>query len=172
QVENPANLVRVSPRLLVRPTADGSGELKFTVAGQSVTVPVTVTGQNEKYAASFVRDVMPVMSKIGCNAGTCHGAQQGKNGFKLSLRGYDPLFDHQALTDDLEGRRFNRAAPEQSLMLLKPSGGVPHMGGVLIQRGEPYHEILRTWIAGGVKLDLQSPRVSKIEISPQGATLP
>ena len=72
---------------------------------------------------SFVRDVMPVLSKLGCNAGTCHGAAKGKNGFKLSLRGYDPIFDHRALTDDLEGRRFNRAAPDKSLMLLKPAGG-------------------------------------------------
>ena len=65
---------------------------------------------------------MPTLSKMGCNAGTCHGSANGKNGFKLSLRGYDPLFDHRALTDDLAGRRFNRAAPDQSLMLLKPSG--------------------------------------------------
>src|SRR5947208_3262602 len=62
---NPANLVSVSPRLLVRPTGDGSGELKFSVAGQDVTVPVAVSGQKEKYPVSFVRDVMPVMSKIG-----------------------------------------------------------------------------------------------------------
>ena len=101
--------------------------------------------------------MMPTMSKMGCNAGTCHGAANGKNGFKLSLRGYDPLFDHRALTDDLAGRRFNRAAPDQSLMLLKPSGGVPHVGGVLTHPGEPYYELLRAWIAAGVKLDLDTP---------------
>ena len=75
--------------------------MKFTVAGQSLSVPVQVTGQKEKYHTDFTRDVMPLMGKLGCNAGTCHGSQQGKNGFKLSLRGYDPLFDHQALTDDV-----------------------------------------------------------------------
>ena len=91
-------------------------------------------------ARRFVRDVMPAMSKMGCNAGTCHGAQSGKNGFKLSLRGYDPLFDHIALTDDLAGRRFNRAAPDTSLMLLKPAGAVPHVGGVLFQPGEEKKE--------------------------------
>jgi hypothetical protein len=172
QVENPANLVSVSPRLLVRPAADGSGELKFNIAGQSVTVPVTVSGQKEKYEVSFVRDVMPVMSKIGCNAGTCHGAQQGKNGFKLSLRGYDPPFDHQALTDDIQGRRFNRAAPDTSLMLLKTSGAAPHVGGALIQPGEPSYELLRSWIAEGVKLDLNSPRVTGIDILPKGPVVP
>ena len=96
------------------------------------------------------------MSKLGCNAGTCHGSLNGKNGFKLSLRGYDPLYDHRALTDDIAGRRFNRAAPDQSLMLLKPAGVIPHVGGVLTQPGEPYYELIRSWIADGVKLDLDS----------------
>ena len=109
---------------------------------------------------------------MGCNAGTCHGSANGKNGFKLSLRGYDPLFDHRALTDDLAGRRFNRAAPDQSLMLLKPSGGVPHVGGVLTHPGEPYYELLRAWIAAGVKLNLETPRVTKIEVFPQGPQIP
>jgi hypothetical protein len=164
--------ITISPRGVVRPTRNGGGELRFALAGQTVNVPVTVTGQKEKYQPSFVRDVMPILSRAGCNAGTCHGAQQGKNGFKLSLRGYDPLFDHQALTDDLEGRRFNRAAPDRSLMLLKPSGGVAHVGGVVIPAGEPYYEIIKSWISDGVKLDLQSPRVTGIEIYPKSAILP
>jgi hypothetical protein len=126
-----------------------------------------VSGFAADYAVSFVRDVMPTLSKMGCNAGTCHGAQDGKNGFKLSLRGYDPQFDHRALTDDLAGRRFNRAAPDQSLMLLKAGGVVPHVGGVLTRPGEPYYELIRTWIATGVKLDLDSPRVTGIELYPQ-----
>src|SRR5207302_9893348 len=78
----------------------------------------------------------------------------------------------QSLTDDLEGRRFNRAAPDRSLMLLKPSGGVPHVGGALIQPGEPYYELLRTWIASGVKLDLGSARVTGIDIAPKSRVLP
>ncbi len=172
QVEQPANLVKISPRGLVRPVADGQGQLKFSLAGQSVAVPVTVRGQKETYQVSFVRDVMPDMSKLGCNGGTCHGAQDGKNGFKLSLRGYDPLFDHRALTDDLEGRRFNRAAPERSLMLLKPSGGVPHVGGAVMQPGEPAYELLKTWIAEGAKLDLDSPRVTGLEVTPKSPVLP
>jgi hypothetical protein len=172
RVEISNHIVNISPRGLVRPAGDGDGELRFTVAGQSVVVPVRVSGQKEKYEPSFVRDIMPVLSKVGCNAGTCHGAQQGKNGFKLSLRGYDPLFDHQSLTDDLEGRRFNRAAPDRSLMLLKPAGGVPHVGGAPIQPGEPYYELLRIWIAEGVKLDLNSPRVTGIDIAPKSAVLP
>jgi hypothetical protein len=171
-IDKPANLVAVSANGLVRPVADGRGELKIGLAGQSVTVPVTVSGQKEKYSPSFVRDIMPVLSKVGCNAGTCHGAAQGKNGFKLSLRGYDPQFDHQSLTDDLEGRRFNRAAPERSLMLLKPIGGAPHTGGVLFQPGDPYYELLKAWIANGVKLDLNSPRVASLDIFPKAPVAP
>ncbi len=173
QLTAPAgNLVSVSPTGLVRPVADGAGELKIAVAGQTFAVPVKVEGQKTTPKVSFVRDVMPTMSKMGCNAGTCHGAAQGKNGFKLSLRGYDPLFDHQALTDELEGRRFNRAAPERSLMLLKPSGEVPHVGGSLTRPGEPYYEMLKAWIASGVTLDLDAPRVASLEVTPKSAVIP
>src|SRR5439155_12014106 len=123
--------VKVSERGQVRPLADGQGEIKFAYQGQSGKIPVVVSGLKTHVEVSFTRDVMPTLSRMGCNAGTCHGSAQGKNGFQLSLRGYDPVFDHLALVDDIGGRRFNRAAPERSLMLLKPSGAVPHVGGVL-----------------------------------------
>ena len=172
KVEVSAPMVEVSPTAMVRPVKDGEGTIKLTLGKQSVEIPVHVKNQSAAYKASFVRDVMPTLSKMGCNAGTCHGAAKGKNGFKLSLRGYDPLFDHRALTDDMAGRRFNRSAPEQSLMLLKPSGGVPHVGGVLTHPGEPYYEVLKAWIADGVQIDLDSPRVVKIELSPKNPQIP
>ena len=103
---------------------------------------------------SFVRDVMPVLAKVGCNAGTCHGSAKGKSGFKLSLRGYDPEFDYAQLVDDLAGRRFNRSAPDQSLMLLKPTTGVPHEGGHVLEPESPAYALLRDWIAQGVKSDV------------------
>ncbi len=171
QVKAP-ELVTLTPTGMVRPKTDGTGQLVFTLAGQSVVVPVKVRGQKDPYQVSFVRDVMPTLSKLGCNAGTCHGAQSGKNGFKLSLRGYDPKYDHRSLTDDLEGRRFNRAAPETSLMLLKTTGAIPHVGGGLVRPGEPAYEMMKEWIASGVKLDLDSPRVSKIDIFPKNPTIP
>jgi hypothetical protein len=171
EAQVPETIVSLSPNGQVRAKADGSGEIKFTLNGQTAVVPVAVSGQSQPYPVSFVCDVQPVLSKLGCNQGTCHGAANGKNGFKLSLRGYDPLFDHRALTDDLAGRRFNRAAPDQSLMLLKPTGAVPHVGGVLTHRGEPYYELLRSWIADGVKLDLDSPRVTSIDIYPKNPVI-
>lgn len=167
-----SDTVTISPTGVVRPTKDGTGEITFTLGGHSVAVPVTVSGLEADLTVSFVKDVMPTLSKMGCNAGTCHGSQNGKNGFKLSLRGYDPLFDHRALVDDLEGRRFNRSAPEQSLMLLKTTGGVPHVGGALTTPGEPYYELLKRWISAGVSLDLDTPRVTKIDIVPQGPVIP
>ncbi len=165
-------LASVSPTGVVRPLADGDGQITFAVGGQTIAVPLKVSGQKVNYNTSFVRDVMPALSKLGCNAGTCHGSLNGKNGFKLSLRGYDPLYDHRALTDDIAGRRINRAAPEQSLMLLKPAGVIPHVGGVVTQPGQPYYELIRSWIGGGVKLDLDGPRVAKIEIFPKNPIVP
>lgn len=172
KIEAPANLVKISETGLVRPVADGNGQLKITLGSQTAQLPVQVSGQKANYEVSFVRDIMPVLSKVGCNAGTCHGAAQGKNGFKLSLRGYDPLFDHLALTDDIEGRRFNRAAPEQSLMLLKPTGAAPHQGGVLFNETDPRYVLIKQWITQGVKLDANSPRVSKINVYPKSPVVP
>ncbi len=160
-------LVDISPHGHVRATTSGSGQISLSLSGLTVSVPLEVSGVEAPYEVDFVRDVMPLLSKLGCNAGTCHGAKQGKNGFKLSLRGYDPAHDHRALTDDLAGRRFNRAAPDQSLMLLKTAGNVPHVGGVRAREGEPYYEILRQWIADGVQIKLDGPRVTGIELQPK-----
>ncbi|RIK74110.1 MAG: hypothetical protein DCC68_23650 [Planctomycetota bacterium] len=172
KIEPSADVVAVSPLGQVHPKADGQATLKVSAAGKSAEIPVNVANSGATYAVDYIRDVTPVMSKLGCNQGTCHGSAKGKAGFKLSLRGYDPLFDHRALTDDISGRRFNRVAPDESLMLLKASGQIPHVGGMLTQPGEPYYEILRQWIASGVKLDLATPRVVKIDVYPQNPIVP
>ena len=161
----------VDPNGKVLPGNDGKGSILATLDGIEVRIPVEVTGQATDFHPDYVRDVMPVVSRLGCNAGTCHGAKDGKNGFKLSLRGYDPVFDVRALTDDLAGRRINRASPRDSLMLLKAAGIVPHEGGVLTKPGESHYEILRQWIEDGAGLDLESPRVTGIEISPSAPVI-
>jgi len=163
----PADVVDVSRGGLVKPLADGKGALALSFAGKSVEVPVTVQGSSAAMHPDFVRDVAPVMSRLGCNAGTCHGSAQGKNGFKLSLRGYDPLFDVTALVDDNASRHVNLASPEDSMMLDKPTGVVPHVGGQLFRPGDAYYEILRSWIAGGAKLNRDAPKVAKIEVFPK-----
>ncbi len=158
--------VTVAPNGLLRSTADGKGELGIAVGTHIAAVVVTVSDTKSEAPVSFVKDVQPVLAKLGCNAGTCHGAAQGKNGFKLSLRGYDPVFDHRALTDDLEGRRFNRADPDRSLMLLKPAGGVPHAGGVVWQLEDANYKLARRWIAEGVKNDAGTEKVKSIAVFP------
>ena len=107
---------------LFRPSRAGTGRIVAHAGGQRVVVPVECTAPAEPYVPDFIRDVNPVLSRLGCNAGTCHGAAKGKNGFKLSLRGYDALLDIRALTDDLASRRVNVASPDDSLMLLKATG--------------------------------------------------
>ncbi len=114
----------------------------------------------------YLQDISPILARVGCNSGTCHGAQDGKNGFKLSLRGYDPLFDLRALTDDATSRRINLASPAQSLMLLKPTGQVPHEGGQLLTEDSEYYQTLLRWIEGGVQYDPESARVTAISVQP------
>src|SRR5918996_2017412 len=94
---------------------------------------------------TFLRDVAPILNKAGCTAGACHGAAKGKNGFKLSLRGYDPQFDYESLLYDLAGRRFNRADPGRSLMLAKPSQEVAHGGGMRFEVNSTYYKIIYDW---------------------------
>jgi len=116
---------------------------------------------------SFVRDVEPILNKVGCTQGTCHGAAKGKNGFKLSLRGYDPEFDYRALINDLSGRRFNRTEPAQSLMLLKPTAQVPHGGGLRLEIGSAYYNTILQWITEGTDFgDPVSATVTKLEVTP------
>lgn len=151
--------------------AVGDASVTVTVGGSSVKVPVKVASVANK-PVGFVRDVEPVLSKTGCTQGTCHGSAKGKNGFKLSLRGYDPDYDYQSLIDDLSGRRFNRADVDESLMLLKPLGEIPHEGRQAIKPGSRYHSILRQWIAEGAKFeDVPSNRPLKIEIFPKAVEI-
>src|SRR5204862_4671427 len=100
-------------------------------------------GRGEEAHIDFIRDVSPIISRLGCNAGTCHGAKEGKNGFKLSLRSYDPETDLRSLTDDMASRRVNLASPDDSLMLLKGIAEVPHEGGRRTTVDSRYYGILR-----------------------------
>jgi len=159
-------VAEVTPNGQVKPVRNGTGVVRVEIGGKTISAPVDVADIVDAQPVDFIRDVNPVMTKLGCNAGTCHGAKEGKVGFKLSLRGYDPLYDVRSLKDDLAARRLNAASPDDSLMLLKATAGVPHEGGQRTKLGEKYYEILRSWIADGAKLDLKAPRVTKIEVFP------
>jgi WD40 repeat protein/mono/diheme cytochrome c family protein len=166
QMQPSSAALTVNSTGLVRPRVDGVGTLQVHFDGHSATIPFKVNGLKTSYTADFVHDVNPVLGRLGCNQGTCHGANKGRNGFKLSLRGVDAEFDVRAFLDDHAGRRANVASPDYSLMLLKASGAVPHVGGALTKPGEPYYELLRNWIGNGARLNLKTPRVQKIEIQP------
>ena len=171
-LESNPKSVSVSDNGLVRPLTNGSDQLIFRFGKFKVRVPVKVSNLERARPVSFVQDVQPTLSKLGCNSGTCHGSRTGKNGFKLSLRGYDSLYDHRALTDDVSSRRFNRAAPEQSLMLLKSTAAIPHVGGAQMKVESTYYQLIRDWIASGTQLDLDSPKVASIHILPTNPVIP
>ena len=150
----------------LQPKAPGEGTVTVKALGQTARLPVKVETADLP-PIRFVREIEPLLSRIGCNAGTCHGSAKGKNGFKLSLRGYDPDFDYQALINDLSGRRFNRVAVDQSLMLLKPTGEVPHEGRQVIKPGSRYYRLIHQWIAEGVQNeDPAKGRATQVEVLP------
>ncbi len=154
----------------IAPLMAGDGAIVVEAVGLKVEVPIHVTAV-DAVPVDFIREVNPILSKVGCNQGTCHGSQAGKNGFKLSLRGYDSVYDYRALVDDISGRRFNRSEPAQSLMLLKPTQGVPHEGGFLFDEQSRYYKVLEQWIAEGCQYKPEAARVASIAIYPPTPTL-
>jgi len=116
---------------------------------------------------SYVKDVQPIFNKVGCTSGPCHGGAKGKNGFKMSLRGYDPEFDFRAVMTDLSGRRINRTEPAQSLILLKPTMEIPHGGGVRLEQNSPYYKTILQWLSEGAAYgDPVSSQVTKLDVDP------
>jgi hypothetical protein len=114
----------------------------------------------------FERHIMGLLSKVGCNAGSCHGSFQGKNGFRLSLFGYEPSMDFANLTRDNLGRRVNTLKPDESLLLLKATGQTAHDGSVRFGKDGWVYNVFREWIKSGAKWEKGSGAIEKLEISP------
>lgn len=163
--------IDIFPSGLVKASKDGDSEIVIQVADKTMQLPVQVSGVSQPFVADFVRHVNPVLTRVGCNQGTCHGSKDGKNGFKLSLRGYDPIYDLRAFTDDLAARRTTIASPANSLMLLKATAVVPHVGGQVFKTNSSYYQIVNNWVANGAKLKLTGPRVASISIAPQNPVI-
>ena len=156
----------------IQPVANGTSVITVTAAGQTTTAKVDVKLPEKARPRSFRHDVMPVLSKGGCNSGACHGYSLGKNGFKLTLRGSDAAPDFASLTDEFFGRRINRHNPPASLLVTKPLGDVPHQGGMRFDHGSLLHETLLGWIADGANGDLDNPvRVVSVRIYPKNVVL-
>src|SRR5438477_5884891 len=133
-------------------------------AAASAGVDLPGGGRVEK--VDFERHVMGLLSKAGCNAGSCHGSFQGKNGFRLSLFGYEPAFDHAALTRDNLGRRVNLVKPDESLLLLKATGATAHDGGMRFGKGSWVYAVFREWIRGGARWTPGSGTITKLTLTP------
>ncbi len=167
-----ADDVAASEGHTIRPQGDGHGVLKAKLGELFDQCDVTVTNSQAERAISYRHDVIPVLVRAGCNAGACHGSARGKDGFRLSLFGFDPAGDYQRLTREMSTRRINRALPDDSLLLVKAVGGVPHTGGKLFEHDTVYYEKLRTWIEEGVPNDLEgAATVASVDFYPPRVVL-
>src|SRR5215475_2706531 len=154
------------------PQGEGLATINAVVGGHRASAALNVKGYDGVAAWSFRNDVLPVMTKMGCNSGPCHGAAAGKNGFKLTLRGYDPETDYFALTHQALARRTETMEPAKSLILLKPTLAIPHGGGKRFDTDSPEYEVISGWIAQGMPPPKDSdPRVTEIQVLPREASL-
>lgn len=157
---------------LILPAADGETTLSVEYGGHKVEVPVKVEQASDERPVSFHLDVMSVFMRAGCNTGSCHGAARGKDGFRLSLFGFDPNGDYFRTTREQATRRINLANPESSLLLEKAIGAVPHTGGKLFDKDSEYYATLLRWLETGANQDEgEVPRCQNIEIYPPKAVL-
>src|SRR5262245_49269153 len=152
KVEVPKNLIDRKANVL-RPKADGAGEMTVAVAGRVIRVPVAVKQAAADRPISFKLDVMPVFMRAGCNTGACHGAARGKDGFRLSLFGFDPDGDWFRLTREMSGRRISVAIPEECLLLEKSTGVVQHTGGERFKAKTELYDALLRWLSAGAPKD-------------------
>ncbi len=167
--DNP-DVATVSDGGLVHPVNNGQTTITATFGDQTATAKVTVTGMDQPFTWSFRNHVLPVLSKAGCNSGACHGALAGKGGFKLSLRGYDPSTDHFNIVQQDRGRRIELSDPGRSLFLAKPSGAMPHKGGLRFETDSLQYRILSEWIAhGATPPSDDDPRIAGLEILPDAS---
>ncbi|MCI0682110.1 MAG: DUF1553 domain-containing protein [Gemmataceae bacterium] len=165
------DIVRVQDGI-VHGLADGAARVTAEVGSLQAALSVAVRDAARPQPVSFRNDVMAVLSRAGCNLGTCHGNFNGKNGFRLSLRGDNPEFDLDSLLRDTQGRRTSLFDPGRSLILQKPTGQAPHEGGIRFRKNSVEYGILERWIRGGAKPDAASaPRLTRLDVWPRERVL-
>ena len=160
-------IVAVDADGIVTPVGDGIGTIVAHVEGVEARATIQVIAGTTSLPVTFERDVQPILARTGCNAGACHGKARGQNGFQLSLLGYDHDFDYHALTQEARGRRIFPAAPESSLLLLKPIGEMPHGGGRRLQKDDVHYDTLLRWIKAGMpRAPAETPVIERITVEP------
>jgi Protein of unknown function (DUF1553)/Protein of unknown function (DUF1549) len=166
------NIVRIEEGQAV-PVGNGQAKITATIDGQTATADVTVTGMDKPFQWSFRNHVESVLSKQGCNAGACHGARAGQKGFRLTLFGFDVDADYTYLTRQAVGRRIVPSDPGRSLILTKPTGLLPHKGGVRLEPGSLEYRVLAEWIASGVPgPQADDPQIERLEVLPKYSRQP
>jgi hypothetical protein len=167
-----SNIATVDKRGYVTPLQNGKTQIEVTAGGQTSRVDVHVQNFDATTQVDFATEIVPLLSRFGCNAGGCHGKQGGQNGFQLSLFGFDQNYDHDAIAKQGNGRRIFRAAPDQSLFLLKAIGRAPHGGGQRLKRNEEPYLLIRQWIENGAPAaSVDAPRVVKLHVTPSDHVL-
>ncbi len=163
-MENPT-IIHTMPPTRLSNLSPGRGWLAGAASALIILFSGVSRGAEE--TPGFRRDIMPILFRAGCNTGTCHGAAKGKDGFMLSLFGYDPKGDYYRIVNEMPGRRLNPAVPEQSLILKKATGEVPHTGGELFTRDSEFYTEILNWIAAGAPDDESDiPEPVGLELSP------
>ena len=166
-----SDLARVD-NLQVVPVADGETQLTASLGDLSSSATVVVENCSAEKTISFHLDVMPVLTRVGCNTGSCHGAARGKDGFRLSLFGFDPKGDYQRITREIGIRRINLAVPDQSLIYLKAIGGVPHSGGKRMEADSEYAKTLLAWLEAEAPQDAnEPPTCTSVDLFPAQAVM-
>jgi hypothetical protein len=151
---------------VVVPAGNGTTTIEVRAGELQVSVPVTVEQGDQFLPVDFARDVVPILTKAGCNGGGCHGKADGRGSFQLSLFGFDPAADLDAVVNGSRGRRLFLENPENSLLLRKPRGGLSHGGGRRLTRGDQDYERLRRWIAAGAPALPGAAQLARIEVTP------
>jgi hypothetical protein len=168
----PAGIVSVDATGLVIPQGEGAAQLFADYQGKQAHVELNVTHFEKPLPINFPNEITPIFTKLGCNAGGCHGKASGQNGFKLSLLGFVPREDYEFLVMEGRGRRLFPAAPEASLLLMKGTNQTPHGGGPKLDADSHEYRKLRRWIAQGMPYGNETdPTVERIEIYPKERTL-
>jgi hypothetical protein len=166
------NVATVDGNGVVTAVGDGRAIITARVHDATATRIVEVERGSSPYPVTFRNHVMPVLTKAGCNSGPCHGALSGKNGFKLTLRGYDPELDYLTLTRQAAARRINKVDPARSLMLMKPTLAVPHGGGKRFTPDSAEFGVISHWIASGSPAPAEwDPVMTRLEVFPSAARL-
>jgi len=160
-------IVRVDGRGFVAPVSVGSAEIIIQHQSLETRIPVRISSIDDSRPIDFSNEIVPLLSRYGCNAGGCHGKASGQNGFKLSLFGFDPNFDFQALALEGRGRRVFASSAEQSLLLRKAAGQVPHGGGKRIEPGTEAYHLIQRWIEQGLPRSVEnSAKLLSIQVFP------